>query len=358
MCTPVGRDAKRDGSAVGARPTIRDVARLARVSTSTVSAVLNGTKFVRAALRDRVEEAVASLGYRPNLIARALHGKRTRTLACLVPSLTNPFFSQMAAAVDEAAHEAGYSVLVGAVQGDPNRVAAYVDRLLAIGVDGALVSLEWNILHSELIPRLLAHSVPVVGVGGGVAIPEIDCLLHDDQAAGEIAGRYLLGLGHRQIAFLGNVESRATELRYTGLSTALRAAGIDNDPALKVEVPGYREDDGMLALGALMARNVSFTAVVAVNDIFALGTLNALETQGLTVPAHVSLVGFGDTISSYTRPKLTTIAYPKRELGIQGARRLLARVVGDYEGPTAAWRLPVSLVVRESTRVPWEVRQP
>jgi len=320
------------------------------VSVGTVSAVLNSGAHVSDRTRARVHAAIAEMGYRPNLVARALNTKRTRCLAFLVPSISNPFFSSVLRSVERTAHASGYSVFVGSSEGESSDVQAYKERLLDMQVDGVLTVLSWDLVSGDLIETLDAHGIPVVGVAGSRTVDGIDCFVSDDVAAGEMAGKYLLGLGHRAIAFLGATDSHTTELRYAGLRQAMAHVGIEHDPALLVCMPGYGEEDAARAVEELIIRNVPFTAVIAFNDVGALGALNALEDHGFSVPGRISLMGFDDTISAYSRPKLTTVACPKTELGEQGVRRILERIAGQGPETRAVHRLPVRLVARASTR--------
>ncbi len=329
--------------------TIRDIARTAGVSVGTVSKVLNDRPGVRPELRERVRQIIAETGYHPSLVARALQTRRTRSLAFLVPSIGNPFFGSVLRAVEQTAHGHGYSVFVGSTEGDPGKVSLYRDRLLAMGIDGVLAALSWDLVSGDLLPALRTRRVPVVGVSGSRTVEGIDAFVPDDVGGGELAGRYLLGLGHRRIAFIGAMDSRTTDLRYRGLVQALGAAGLEHHPSLLVRVPGYDEAHAARAIEQLITRDVPFTAVIAFNDIMALGALNALEDQGLSVPARVSLVGFDDTVSAYARPKITTAACPVEELGASAAEQLLARIGGD-EGPCRITAMPMRLVVRASTR--------
>jgi DNA-binding LacI/PurR family transcriptional regulator len=332
-------------------PTIRDVARRAGVSIATVSAVTNGGKGVSEAVRQRVWQAVAELGYRPSLVARALHSGRTQSLALLVPSVANPYFAAIVQAVERQAHARGYSLFVATSEGDPGRVASYRERILAMGIDGVLATLSWDVLEGNLVPVLLERGIPVVGVAGSRAAEGLDCFVADDLEAGRQLGRYLFGLGHRAVAFLGPPDSAAAAQRARGLEEAMAEAGVAPDPRLRVELDGHGEGSGYRGVEILLARGVRFTAVVAFNDAVALGALNALEDQGLRVPERVSVAGFGDTVSAYARPKITTVTYPKEELGRLALDRLLQRI-GGWQGPPEVRRLPVGLAVRQSTRAP------
>ncbi len=329
--------------------TIRDVARHAGVSVATVSAVINRNKPVSAPLRERVERAVAELHYRPNLAARALHMPRARTLAFLLPSVSNPFFSDMVMAVEAAAHEHGYGVFVGTSGGDPAKVAFYRDRIPAMAIDGVLVAMSWDMLSGDLIPALRAHGVSVVGIGGSRSMPDIDCFSGDDVDAGRKVGRYLLALGHRRIAFLGPADSEAAALRRQGLAESLQEQGAEPDDALWMQVRGHGERQGYRGTEELLARNVHFSALVGFNDLAALGALSALEDQGFRVPERISVVGFGDTVSAFSRPKITTVAYPKEAMVRSALNRLLQRIEGSDDAPELR-RFPVELRIRQSTR--------
>jgi DNA-binding LacI/PurR family transcriptional regulator len=339
----------RDGMIIA---TIRDVAKRAGVSVATVSAVVNNSKPVSEPLRQRVQEAIEALGYRQNLLARALYTKRTMTLAFLVPSIENPFFAEVLRAVEETAHANNYSVFVGSTNGDRAKVEFYRDRLIALGVDGVLTVLSWDVVSSDLIPALQAYEIPVVGVAGSRTLANIDCFVSDDFGAGEQAARYLLGLGHRQIAFIGSKDSQTTVLRYEGVKSALSKSDIEPDPSLLITVDGYEEADGSRAVSELIVQNSEFTAVVAFNDVMALGALSAFEDQGLSVPERLSVISFDDTISGYTRPRLTTVVCPKHDLGAKGVAKLLARIEGD-DSPPQIHKLPTRILARESTRSPW-----
>ncbi len=331
-----------------ALPTIRDVARAAGVSVSSVSKVLNDKPNVSAAVRARVRAVVQELGYRPSVAARSLHSKRTQTLAFLVPSIENPFFSAVLRSVEDSAHADGYGVLVGNTHGDAARVTAYRERLLALGIDGVLFAQSWDIVSGDLLSTLRARGVPAVGVAGSRVVQDTDSFVPDDIGGGALASRYLLGLGHRRIAFLGSRDSRTTELRYAGFCQALAAAGLEHDPDLLVLADGYDERAASRAVDTLIARHLPFTALVAFNDIMALGALQALQRQGLGVPDWVSLIGFDDTVSAYACPQMTTISCSKETMGREAVRQLLRRMGGDG-GALCQRRLPMGLTVRAST---------
>ncbi len=161
----------------------------------------------------------------------------------------------------------------------------------------------------------------------------------------------MIRLGHRHIAFIGATQSKTTELRYEGARRAFHEAGLETDDRLLVTVNSYDAQDAATAVTELLARGCTFSALLVFNDVMAVGALDALESQGIQAPEQVSICGFDDTVSAYSRPQLTTIACPSEDLGRQAVERLLQRIDGDKSPPTLH-ALPTRLIVRESTRAP------
>jgi DNA-binding LacI/PurR family transcriptional regulator len=314
-----------------------------------VSAVINNSRPVSAGLRARVEQAIAELEYRPSLVARALFTKRTRALALLVPSLANPFFAALLREVETTAYARDYSVFVGSTEGDPRKANAYGDRLLAMGVDGLLVSLSWDIVSSGVVASCLAHGVQVVGASGARITSAVSCFVGDDVLGGAQATKHLLELGHRRIAFLGSLHSEASRLRHAGVKQALAEAGQEADDKLFIPAQGYTEANAYQAMRRRINGNSPFSAVICFNDVMAIGAINALLDLSLAVPNDMSVIGFDDTLVAYARPKLTTVAYPTEEIGRSAAAHLIARVEGQILPPLVT-RCATRLVVRESTR--------
>jgi LacI family transcriptional regulator len=349
--------ARRRSNEPRREPTIRDVAAQARVSVATVSAVLNGSRPVRAALRARVEDAIQALGYRPNLIARALNTRRSHTLALLVPSLTNPMFVRLAEIVEGAAHTAGYALFVAVSQGRPERAREQVERLITLGVDGLLAVLSWDIVEGLPRQRMERHGVPVVGVGGSRTISNVDCLVTDDEQAGRVAGRYLAALGHKAVWFIGVTGSQATELRARGLQDSLSSDAGSDSHLWITYANGHGELDGAQAIETMLKEGTDASAVVALNDAMAVGALNALRAAGIRVPDCISVIGFGDTVSSFSFPKLSTLAYPVEDIGRASVQRILARINGDDAPAQIRW-FSAQLIIRASTGHPGSSRHP
>ena len=340
----MGRVPRRSPETPRRAPTIREVAVRAAVSVATVSAVVNGSRPVRPEVRQRVEEAIRELGYRPNRLARALQTRRSRTLALVVPSLGNPLFVRLADAVETACHRSGYALFVASSQGRPARVREQAERLMGLGVDGVLAALAWDVVEGLPWAELAARGVPVVGAAGTRVVPAVDRFVVDDEDAGRLAGEHLRELGHRVVGFLGVADSLATEVRSRGVAAGLGPGGR----LVCSEALGHGEAEGAAATRELLRRAADLTAVVALNDAMAVGALEALREAGRPVPGRVSVVGFGDTVAAFAHPKLTTLAYPTDALGEQAVERLLARLHGRADPPQVC-RAAARLLVRAST---------
>ncbi len=328
--------------------TIRDVAKRAGVSVATVSAVINKNKRVSPELTRRVQQAIEELNYRPNRLAKALAKKRTHVIGMMVPTIDNPFFPRLIRSVENTAASHGYSLFICNTDGSPERVRRYADRLIEDQVDGVLISLTWELADRKVIDSFLGAGIPVVGVAGARTVEGIDCVIPDDVIGAYSGTLHLISQGHESIAFIGIRESMTTTLRMKGMMRALEEAGLKFSDKLCILGEGYTQDAAYELGRELLDRGEPFTAILAYNDIFAVGVLNALADAGIDVPGDVSIISFDDTVSYYARPKITTIAINKEELGALAARRLCARIEGD-DSPPRTLMLPPSIIVRDST---------
>lgn len=335
---------------MGARPTIYDVARLAGVSTATVSRALNGTGQIAPATRRAIEEAVERLGYRANSVARSLVTKSTQTIALLLPDITNPFYAALVGGVQEYTLAHGYTMLLCTTEGDAAREEQYLSLLRAQQVDGALV--DGLRLPPDRIARFVRDGFPIVCLDRDVASDSVPLVQVDNRLGGRLATEHLLGLGHVRIGHVtGDPELGISGERRAGYQEALAAAGI---PAEARFVAGGRftEESGYEGTRALLAGAPDLTAVFVANDLSALGALRAIAESGRHVPADVSVVGFDDLrLAPFTVPPLTTIRQPAAEI----ARLATAILLGLGRGETVAETrhlLRPTLVVRASTAPP------
>lgn len=335
----------------GRAPTIVDVAALAGVSKSLVSLVMRGSSKVSPERREAVLAAAAELGYRPNGLARRLVQGRTQTVAVLVKDLSNPFFVDIFFGIQEEASRAGFRVLLGSGMGSSSRERAALEGFVELRAEGVIL-VDHDCSVSEL--EHFAALVPIVVVGRrepeGLAV---DSVVGDDEAGAGLAVAHLTELGHRRIAHLAS-RSDAGLARLAGYERAMSELGLSEEVAV-VFCPAETDAGGHQAALALLERTSPSrrpTALVAVNDVVALGAYNALDEAGLRIPDDVSVVGYDDTaLASMLHISLTTVHQPRLEMGRIGARLLLERCAGRSAPPRREVLEP-SLAVRASTGRP------
>jgi LacI family transcriptional regulator len=328
--------------------TMREVAREANVSVATVSHVINGTRFVDPTTTERVRRAITALRYRPNMLARSLRRRETRTIGLLVPDNANPFFADMARVIEDAGFAEGYSVILCNSDRSELKEEAYIDVLLAKQVDGLIVISSTD--RTSLLRRVIDAQVPVVVVDRDPAPPEASQVLVANDAGGYAAGRYLVELGHRRIGCIGGPsDTNPSWGRVRGFARALEEAGVRLAP--EALVPGdFRYAGGEAAMRALLERDLGLSAVFAANDLMAIGAMGVLRAAGLRVPDDLSLVGFDNIhLASLVTPALTTVEQPTTEVG-KGAVRLLLDQIAKPDGAPGRIDVATRLVVRQSCR--------
>jgi DNA-binding LacI/PurR family transcriptional regulator len=331
------------------RPTIYDVARLAGVSTATVSRALNGTAPIAAATRVAIDDAIEQLGYRPNPVARSLVTKSTQTIAFLLPDITNPFYAELVSGIQQLMLERDQSMLLCTTDGDPEQEARYLRLLRAKHVDGALV--DGLGLSAERIAAIVDDGFPIVCLDRDLESPSIPLVQVDNHAGARMATEYLLALGHRQIAHVTGATAPISDERLAGYRAALEEAGIGFDPAL-VATGDFTEGGGHAAMRTLLESRGRFSAVFCANDLSAMGALNAVLSSGRKVPFDLSIVGFDDLrLAPYTSPPLTTIHQPAAEIARFATELLLDLIQGIAPKTTRRLFAP-TLVVRGSTGPP------
>jgi LacI family transcriptional regulator len=331
----------------------RDVADRAGISPAVVSYVLNGgPRKVAPETRDRVLAAVAELGYQPNAIARSLRVNRTMTLGLLVPDNSNPFFAELARAVEEAAFAAGYTLLIGNATEDEDRQTAYVRTFLARQVDGLLLVPAHGPV--SCLDELTGSDRPWVvldrRIAGNAPIPATQILV-DNAGGARAATEHLLGHGRQVVGCIaGPRDVHPTTDRVAGWRSALTAAGVDA-AAAPIRHVAFGRDAGYRATRELCEADRPDALFVA-SDEQALGALRALADLGLRCPEDVAVVSFdGIAASAYATPGLSTMAQPFAELG----RRSIAALLDRVEEPDDQSRdevLPVRLVARGSCGCP------
>jgi LacI family transcriptional regulator/LacI family repressor for deo operon, udp, cdd, tsx, nupC, and nupG len=329
--------------------TIRDVAERAKVSTATVSYVLNGTGTVTSETRRRVMEAVEALHYQPNHAARSLR-TRSRTLGLVldgsVAGLADPALAELVAGLSEGAAAQGYYLLLASATGGQAEQELGAQLARTGRVDG--VVLLDLLVGDERAAALVAAGVPCVGAGAPDEPAPCPTVGLDLRQGAADAARHLLGLGHRRIGLIALPSGLAdSEPFVAGFVAALGAAGVGLDPALIVEA-GQAEDDGITAMQELLSAPEPPSAVVAASDALAFGAMHALRDAGLEAGRDVSLLGCGDLpLAAHTHPPLTTLRAPRRAIGAALARRLAAEIERRPHPEGAA--LGLQLIIRRTT---------
>jgi LacI family transcriptional regulator len=330
--------------------TLRDVARVAGVHPGTVSRALNPQtrSLVNEHTARRVLAAAEELGYRPNPIARGLRTNRSHTIGVLVPDLLNPLFAAVVRGIEDGLREAGYTPLIANTDNDAERERTAYEAMSARQVDGFIAATARR--DHWLLADRVATGPRLVLVNRRVDSDEIPAVTGDDHEGVRLAVEHLAALGHRRIAHVAGSQILYTGwCRHQGFVDAMRAGGLDLDEGLIVYSSAFTEREGARCCSELLERRRDFTAIVAGNDLLALGSYDALERRGLRCPEDVSVVGYNDMpFVDRFRPPLTTVRVPHYELGTTAAELMLEQLQGP-DAPPRQLLLEPELVVRSST---------
>ncbi|MEH2476697.1 LacI family transcriptional regulator [Nitrobacteraceae bacterium AZCC 2146] len=335
------------------RVTIIDVAEQAGVHWSTVSRALNPAKrhLISPEMIERISACVERLGYRQNAMASALRTQKTRTIGVIVSNLGDPIHPPIVRAIEDRLGEIGYVVFVGNTDNDSMREAALIDRFISQGVDGLIVATFK--LKDPLVDKCLLAGVPTVAVFRDPERPEIPSVRVDDAEAMAQAVRHLVELGHREIAHVGGPQNLSTgRNRYRGFRKACKTAfGADSEVIAKFG-RAFTVDEGHSACCELLDQHRAITAIVAGNDMLAIGCLSAINHRGIKCPGDISLIGMNDMLfMDAVYPPLTTMHTPSRELGLQAANLLIDMIDGK-QIEKSKHILSSSLIVRSSAGKP------
>ncbi|QWZ07132.1 LacI family transcriptional regulator [Nocardioides panacis] len=331
-------------------PTLRDVAEAAGVHAATASRALNPEtrRLVNSDTARRVIKAAEALGYQPNPIARSLKTSKSGTIGLVLPDLTNPLFPPIVRGIEDVLGPAGFSALIVNTDNDPAREQQQVMTLRSRQVEGLIVATAR--LEHPLLQQLHEQGVRMVLVNRRTDDLDVPSITPDDARGVELAVEHLVKLGHTRIAHLAGPQSTSTGVvRARAFHSALRGHGLDDDPALLVTCDYWSEEEGARALRQVLDGGAEFTAVVAGNDLIALGCYDVFAERGIDCPGEVSVVGFNDMpFLDKLRPPLTTVAVPHHQIGVEAGRMLLESIHEPDRSPRSVF-LPLSLVVRGST---------
>ncbi len=333
--------------------TMHDVAARAGVSFKTVSNVINDHPHIRPDTKRRVLDAIEALGYRPNLSARGLRSGRTGVISLIIPDIRHSYFAELAAVVMRAAEKRGVSVIIEQSDGDPAKELALLRGSGSPLVDGILYSVL-GLGHADA--HLLADvTTPLVLLGERIFNGPTDHVTMQNTEATRAATAYLISLGHTRIVAFGahrDEDVGSSALRLQGYREALAEAGLPYDERLVVEIGDWFRAQGAQSMRELLHSGVEFDAIVAFNDLLALGAMSALQDARVRVPEDVSIIGFDDLDETrYSQPKLSTIDPGRAEIAETAVDYLLERVGGAEAAalPPREYLSRFQLIPREST---------
>jgi len=328
------------------QPSIKDIARLARVSHPTVSRALQNSPLVNAQTAAKIRKIADETGYRASAVARGLVTRRTRTIGLVVTTVSDPFASEVTCGVEQTANDHGYAVFLANSNADPERERNVVQELAERRVDGIIVTSSR--VGALYLPLLKELNVPIVLVNDQHPGEFVHSVMIENVEGTRTATEHLIELGHRRIAYVGDQFGYQSDAeRLAGYRQALSEAGIAFATALAVEGDG-RTEAAIEAVNGLLALAAPPTAICCYNDMTALGAMLAIRARGLRVPEDISVVGFDDLFfGAYLQPPLTTVRQPMRRMGQMAMENLFKLMSGEES--VAQIKVETELIVRSST---------
>ena len=346
---PLAADISPTAGRQGA-PRLKDVAEAAGVHLSTASRALNDqtAAMVQADTVAKVRLAATELGYRVNGMARGLKTRRSMAIGMVVPDITNPFFPPAVRGAEEVLTEAGFSLLLSSSDNDPDKARTQLDTMLEARVDGLLLAMVRR--HDPIVDRLDSNGTPVVLFNRTVDHSAISSVVPNDARGIRLAVAHLDELGHRRVGLVvGPLFTSNGDRRLRAFGRAMRRLGRQSHV---VEAVAFDEAAGYRAARQMLREFPGITAVVAGNDLIALGVIDAAAEAGLSCPRDLSVVGINDMpLAGRLQPPLTSVTVPERDLGRLAAECLISRIA-DPRQPPQRIVVPVSLVIRGSTAPP------
>ena len=335
--------------------TVKDIARKAGVSHSTVSRALHGSTLIAQETTERIQQIADEMGYSPSAAARALKTNRSQVLGVVLSSLDDPFFSEILQGIESGVQGSGYSIFIAAAHRDPEQKQEIVQAMIEHRVDGVITcSTSFSEKQSG---QLLQYGVPLVVINNQTAEDFRYSIYHDDVDGSRQVTRHLIELGHRKIAYLGNsLSGRTTMDRLAGFRQEMESNGLAVPANYIYDIPGSEPEKGIPAVDHFINLPDRPTALVCFNDMIAIGVLKSLHQRGMRVPEELSVTGFDNIVfSNYTNPSLTTFDQPKKFIGQKAAElilNLLDRTANTDVPEQKIQVLKGKLLVRKSTAPP------
>lgn len=336
--------------------TIKDIAKIAGVTHSTVSRALHGHPGIAPETVARITQIANDLGYIPSAVARGLKTNRSNAIGVIVSRIDDPFFGEILQGIEDVSHEAGYSLFVAASHRNNEREQVIVRAMGERRVDGLIVcSTHFGKEHER---KIKSYGIPIVALDNQAMSDYQYSIYHDDFSGSQQATQHLLDLGHERIAYLGNEEAgRTTQERLDGFCQALKDAGVFVREEYIFHGPNGRPEGGVAGAQYFMDLDERPSAIVCFNDMMAIGVLSAMKDAGLRVPGDFSMVGFDNiAITAYSDPPITTFEQPKYQLGFSAAQMMMNLLDSSQDGiplPEPETRILTGrLVIRKSTAPP------
>jgi LacI family transcriptional regulator len=343
--------------------TIRDVAERSGFSSATVSIVLNNAplaRYIPDTTKGKIHRAAQQLGYRPNLFARALRGRRSHTVGVMVFDMTDPYCTLVLRGIENTLFQSSYLPILTDVHNERSRFERYLEMLLDRRIEGLVVLANWLFVDINVLADLEKNNIPTATVGRELKNDNISSVLVDNAVGARAALEHLHSLGHRKIAFIrGPRQLSDTEPRWRGVKTLARERDLELDSRLIVDLPESGDpfssfEQGYKLTEELLHRRRPFTALMAFDDMTAFGAIRALVKAGIRVPDQCSVVGFDDVApAAIYSPALTTVRQPMEVMGTAAATIVLEAINAGLEKKpihTIHRQIVPELIVRESTR--------
>jgi LacI family transcriptional regulator len=343
--------------------TLADLAKASGFSTSTVSIVLNEaplSRYVAARTKERIRKKAAEMGYHPDALARSLSRRHSQTIGVLLFDISDPFCMSLLRGIEGALHPTSYLPIIMDAENRPEQFDRYLDMLIGRRVEGLILVANWLFAEIDPLSKIEKNIIPITAVGRDLTSRSIRSVVVDNEAGGYAAISHLYSLGHRRIAALrGPAELEDSSHRWTGIQHFAAEAGLRLDPRLSLQRPAMMDpasgfESGMCMTAELIEARRDFTAILAFDDLTALGAMRALWKAGRRVPDDCSLIGFDDVPhASLCSPAITTIRQPMLEMGALAANLVLDAITSTKSGSSKhslLHSLPPKLIRRDSTQ--------
>src|SRR5713226_3892052 len=343
--------------------TMRDVANLSGFSPATVSIVLNNAplaRYIAPATKNKIEETARKLGYRPNAMARFLRSKRTNSVGVMFSDITDPFCTPVLRGIENSLYQGSYLPILADSHNQRNRFERYLEMLLERHVEALIVVANWLFVDIHLLADLGKRNIPATTIGWELSGDKVSSVMVDNENGARLALEHLYQLGHRKIAFIRGPKMLIDSgPRWRGIQKFAQSAGLELDPALVLQLPDSFDpnsgfEGGYRFTEELLERKKRFTALMAFDDLTALGAIRALTKAGVKVPENCSVVGFDDVpLSSLSAPSLTTVRQPLEAMGNLAVNIVMEGVNAGLEKrdwSISRHKMNPELVIRDSTR--------